>query len=138
MQKWTPVLYSTLFSICAIQVKCRLAPLRCKIVPLPHMGMQNLWDFCLNSINYRKFMDVCPYQIGGLLNDGVPQHGTMVMHKLNFLFGPAQNESGVLSMWECYTRLSKSYLTGEKRNDAFNWVFGIQNSLLMPYNFSRK
>ena len=26
------------------------------------------------------------------------------VHKLNFLFGPAQNGSGVLSMWECYTK----------------------------------
>ena len=97
---YTPVLYSTSFSICAIQVKNAdypSLPLRCTIVPPPHMCMHNLWDFCLNSRNSRKFMDVCPYKIRGILNYGVLQHGTTVIHKPNLLFGPGQNESGVLN-----------------------------------------
>ena len=72
------------------------------------------------------------------MNDDVFGHGTPVIHKLSFLFGPAQNGSGVVSMGECYTGLSKSYLTSEKHNGALNWVSGFQNSLLTCCNFSRK
>ena len=54
--------------LCRNGVKCRLAPPQCTISPpcltwacIPQI-FHNLWDICLNQINYRKFMGFMPIQ----------------------------------------------------------------------------